>query len=814
MTSKPASKQPNTTVPSVNKFSPDKFSSSKTSNGPQKFGGQSAKIAPQKTWSSQQTKSTQANASVQPNKSMQQSQPKPTFQSPSSNQLQTPLPQQPTVRAPSPTTNEQWDQTNLEKGIPTPSFLVEMRKNLKKRDGVSGDGANAADGRVGGSVAGAEMKNGAVQTAADATSAISIGVGDGMDSKFDGSDSLKQSAMHSSTASYAATITALDSKSSNDQNKPSKSASAPNELSARRSRLVARANHVANATESVPSKLKEPPSPGTKSEVCGTGTNVNNKSNQRRERILAKVRANTNKSICSNHSQSTPQQLTNDQSISDKRVQSPALAAKIKVTSPHADEVEMLFANEGFQISSSSDELGDIPLARKESTDSISINEVQQNTTKQSSLMSMAVAKKSQNVDERNRTNSFTPQKSKLNGSGPLSQQQRLHMASTPKIRGNCQYRRDNFENEKSEAGLLREEQEFQAESPEEEDAMPSALDSNNVGTKQVQRRGSYSQGISNTPNSKLPFNPSPQSQTQYLGHSDDEKPHIIHQAYSLNERAPSTISAISGLSNPSCFPQDSPFGHLQQPMLGGGSTGFSHSGSGAFMNAAAIKESTSFNSINSGLSGIDRVGNSGGGEFGNTGINNLSSSPRASSGMGISAFSSGVENENRRLREQLNAARKKLEEKDAIISQLMKRIADLEHTTNTSSSAGEVTKNNVSGIRSYSMDRDSYAMSSLWDHSRPASDVYAPSSFHANRSPSADAESISMSSPPQQLSVTTIMKQSPNTTITSSTASVTTANSAKSHQRGNSSRSFPVRRSPNRMGGTAGGGDDRRFQC
>ncbi|KAL3790610.1 hypothetical protein ACHAWO_008090 [Cyclotella atomus] len=659
MTSKPASANPTLLAPPVNKFSPDKFSSSKTSNGPQKFGGQSAKIAPQKTWSSQQTKSTQANASVQPNKSMQQSRPKPTFQSPSSNQLQTPLPQQPTVRAPSPTTNEQWDQTNLEKGIPTPSFLVEMRKNLKKRDGVSGDGANAADGRVGGSVAGAEMKNDAVQTAADATSAISIGVGDGMDSKFDGSDSLKQSAMHTSTASYAATITALDSKSSNDQNKPSKSASAPNELSARRSRLVARANHVANATESVPSKLKEPPSPGTKSEVCGTGTSVNNKSNQRRERILAKVRANTNKSTCSNHSQSTPQQLTNDQSISDKRVQSPALAAKIK-------------------------------------------------------------------------------------------------------------YRRDNFENEKSEAGLLREEQRVSSRISRRGGRDAIGFDSNNVGTKsRSSDEGSYSQGISNTPNSKLPFNPSPQSQTQYLGHSDDEKPHIIHQAYSLNERAPSTISAISGLSNPSCFPQDSPFGHLQQPMLGGGSTGFSHSGSGAFMNAAAIKESTSFNSINSGLSGIDRVGNSGGGEFGNTGINNLSSSPRASSGMGISAFSSGVENENRRLREQLNAARKKLEEKDAIISQLMKRIADLEHTTNTSSSAGEVTKNNVSGIRSYSMDRDSYAMSSLWDHSRPASDVYAPSSFHANRSPSADAESISMSSPPQQLSVTTIMKQSPNKTIT-----------------------------------------------
>jgi hypothetical protein len=40
-----------------------------------------------------------------------------------------------------------------------------------------------------------------------------------------------------------------------------------------------------------------------------------------------------------------------------------------------------------------------------------------------------------------------------------------------------------------------------------------------------------------------------------------------------------------------------------------GGSTGFSHSGSGAFMNPAAINNS-----------GINQVGNLGGGEFGNTG--------------------------------------------------------------------------------------------------------------------------------------------------------------------------------------------------
>lgn len=399
-------------------------------------------------------------------------------------------------------------------------------------------------------------------------------------------------------------------------------------------------------------------------------------------------------------------------------------------------------------------------------------------------------------------------------------------MASTPKIRGNCQHRRDNFDNEKSETVLLQEKQELQqTESPEEEDAMPSILDSNeNLITKQVRRRGSYSHGNSNTPNSNLVFHPSPQSQTQYLVHPEDEQPHNIHHTYPLNERAPSTISAISGLSNPSCFPQD----HLQQPMLGGGSTGFnSHSGSSAFMNAAAIKESTSFNSANSGMSGLNGVGNSGcGGGFGNVSNNNLSSSPR---GIGLSAFSSGVENENRRLREQLNAAQKKVEEKDAIISQLMKRIADLEHShavASISGSAPREVNSKTNGIRSYSMDQDSYAMSSLWDHSRPASDVYAPApSFHANRSPSADAESISMSSPP--LSVKTITKQSPITTLTSSTASVTTANSSKSHhQRGNSSKSLPgqqspgsvgrMRRSPYRKGGVnnTAGGDDRRFQC
>eukprot|EP00804_Cyclotella_cryptica_P006180 CCRYP_015267-RA/>CCRYP_015267-RA protein AED:0.48 eAED:0.48 QI:0/-1/0/1/-1/1/1/0/71 len=71
--------------------------------------------------------------------------------------------------------------------------------------------------------------------------------------------------------------------------------------------------------------------------------------------------------------------------------------------------------------------------------------------------------------------------------------------------------------------------------------------------------------------------------------------------------------------------------------------------------------------------------------------------------------------------------------------------------------------------------------MSSLWERSRPASDLAY--------TPYGDAESISMTPSPHQH-----VKQSPGTTHTSSTASLTTATSGKSqpHQRQSSSRSLP----------------------
>jgi hypothetical protein len=190
-------------------------------------------------------------------------------------------------------------------------------------------------------------------------------------------------------------------------------------------------------------------------------------------------------------------------------------------------------------------------------------------------------------------------------------------------------------------------------------------------------------------------------------------------------------------------------------------------------------------------------------------------SSPQAVGGLGISAFSSGFENENRRLREQIGVMQKKLDEKDAIISQLMKRIGDLESSTR----ANDADKSSHSGAsNSYSMDQDAYAMSSLWERSRPASDIAC--------TPYADAESVSMSPSPHQQHSNVIAKQSPSTTHTSSTASLTTATSGKSqaHQRQSSSRSLPgqqtgrMKRSPHRRGnasiGLPNNVDDRRFQC
>eukprot|EP00804_Cyclotella_cryptica_P026957 CCRYP_014776-RA/>CCRYP_014776-RA protein AED:0.41 eAED:0.89 QI:0/0/0/1/1/1/2/0/198 len=172
---------------------------------------------------------------------------------------------------------------------------------------------------------------------------------------------------------------------------------------------------------------------------------------------------------------------------------------------------------------------------------------------------------------------------------------------------------------------------------------------------------------------------------------------------------------------------QESHFGHLQQSQLVGRSSGFNstYNGGGPFVNTTPIKESTSFPRAASNTSG-------------------------GSQRLGHLGLSSGVENENRRLREQISAMQKKLDKEDAIIFQLMKRIGDLENTTR----ANDADKSSQSGTsNSYSIDHDAYPMSSLWERSRPASDLAY--------TPYGDAESISMTPSPHQH-----VKQSPGTTI------------------------------------------------
>ena len=679
---------------------------------------------------------------------------------------------------------------------------MEMKKNLKRRD-YEGNSHGGGNNNSGGDNSGGDKSNGNVEKGAPSQNgedAIKNMMEGGANSGFK-VEKTNTSTNKNTAKDNSSTIKNHDQPNPNPQeftNATKSTSPRHNELSARRSRLVARAAHsnASTASNTTTTKPKEPISPG-KSEASSSTSYNNTKSNHRRERILAKVRANTTVKKESEDAALFKNQLSEFKN----RAASPALAKKIKVTSPHAEEVEMHFADERFVLNNSSFAEKDgqepriegsgIPMTRKESMDSIS-KEIQQ-----PSLL-MALAKKNETDGGTNTTSNGTPQKS------VSSQQQRLCMASTPKIRGNgpSMMNQDSFE------GVDREVEE-KKEWEEEEPMMipPSSLSERGTPktnmTIKTQRRRSHGNNLLNTPNSHH-FNPSPQSQHQYLSHPDDEKSHNIHHAYPFNERAPSTVSAISGISIPSCFPQESSF-HLQQPMLGSSTTGYSnHSGSVA-VGPSAIQETASLNSGSNGT----RVGGSGGG----SNINNLpNSSPRGNNG-GISAFSSGVEHENRRLREKMGMMQKKLEEKDAIISQLMKRIADLENSRTNESNKSH---------RSYSVDQDSYAMSSLWDHSRPASELYT-SSFHAHSPPSGDAESISMSSPPH-----TIAKQSPDSMAhTPSTASVTTSNSGKSHaNRGNTgSRSLSgqspastgrMRRSRrgNAVVRSNGGGDDRRFQC
>ena len=383
----------------------------------------------------------------------------------------------------------------------------------------------------------------------------------------------------------------------------------------------------------------------------------------------------------------------------------------------------------------------------------------------------------------------------------------RMHNASTPKIRGNGSYRRVGHDD--TGAGGESTPKKLQSFSkkrlPQHHSSMPSFQDQHHMETEDYL----------STPNTFV-------------------TPYPFRQS-------PSQLSQMSGITTPSCFPQESSlfapssapsFLHLHQPILGG-----------------PIPESCSANS-----SVVDPGSNMGSGIIGGYGA-------------GLSALSLGMEAENQHLRELIGSMTQKLEEKDAIISQLMKRIVDLE-TMNGSAARGaalantysvdqsprgghQTTSSVSSGLlsaksRSTGFTADPYSMNSLWDQSvrrdlivgisqsatadKSTSSVNSesaclagPSSYH--HSPQQPPNNIIQSSPEQQANQrqrSSAGKKTTPSTITnstSSTASVTTANSSKSGTptRSNmSSRSSDARRrsAHRRNSGTGKMNDERKFVC
>jgi hypothetical protein len=249
----------------------------------------------------------------------------------------------------------------------------------------------------------------------------------------------------------------------------------------------------------------------------------------------------------------------------------------------------------------------------------------------------------------------------------------------------------------------------------------------------------------------------------------------------------------MSGLTTPSCFPQDfiaqsggsggTSFISLQHPMLIGGPI------------PESCSESSSAGEVVMTVGGGDIVG----------------SGP----GIGISAFSSGVEADNRRLREQLGKLTQRLDEKDAIISQLMKRIGDLELMSFSAARGAALAYQSNSTPINQSPRGGAQSYSSSGQLSVPANSITARL---ARSTSSLETESANLSTPkPAVESIVlepshqhtiqnqrgNISKSSPittHTTHTASTASITTTGSSRSK---NSRRS--------RLSVTS---DERKFVC
>ncbi|KAL3758440.1 hypothetical protein ACHAWU_006100 [Discostella pseudostelligera] len=721
------------------------------------------------------------------------------------------------VHATTPVRNEElkaiFEERNLEAGIPTPSFLVNARKNLKKPgskeppprspasgtisksdlpnptkhtsacssdNAISSDGmaaslalegaSSASGGCVGDGVASSSAKRNCSARANSDIVARRNRINASRSSTSSVSSHVSNSSEHGgpdvtiAVSSFSGDIS--ESATSNSKNSivRANSDSGYNQetIAARRSRINASRTSISSTSSNVsqPSNKSNTDGPPDEGEIKKPSP-----AQMRRQIMVAKIR--TSRSNPSSGSDSKQQQ----QEINDTDSAIPRTA----IISPKRDEFEVLFADDDFVSP------GDA------SMDSI--------------------VKEMHDMHESLLNGSYSTAAS--TATMPTNNESRIHMQT--EIRG-MEFR--NYDaHDVGRSAIV--------------GAIPNARQLSSRGSSEA--GGNVRRQLQSSPSHPSPIrrNSLPLNQEQMQAESEETLPYELPQkltphrttnphdqlpqAYPFRH-SPSQMSQMSAITTPSCFPQEyfvpvsAPqrmFGDLQQPML---------------MNETVSAKGSPIGMENKPGVALGAIGPS----------------------ERLSAFSSRLEVENQRQREQLSAMARKLEEKDAIISQLMKRISDLE-SKNASSTRGPTLEYHVnteglatpssisamphsSGARSNGSAGDPFAMSPVWEHSQQV----------PQWSNSGDTESayLSMSSPQHSQQQPSIQKQpslqqqaqqrrgrSSLSAATSSTASVTTSNSSKSGRRSTPrSKSVSDSSRQSRKGEVGSGknkkNDDRKFVC
>jgi len=600
-----------------------------------------------------------------------------------------------------------FDERNLEAGIPTPAFLLNVRANLKK----PGSTPPAPKSIVHPLAGSANITNGkssnsdAVSVSSDTSAPVDR-------SKGEVGQLASQLALNARRRRMVAARSSASSVTSavSDQKNLS---------------IVTDVNNIDVNEVAVTSPTK----------TTSPRTAMSEKA--RRGKLLSKVRASQ---IAANNTSSKPQLHAPD-------------GFKTQIHSPKSDEYEVLFANYDFgdndDINSQTlvpmDESPMIPQQKHKSLITIADGSNSTVVSGMGSTLTVPTNNESRSINSSNLAydkRNAIPEKSTM----------KIHNASTPKTRGSL-------------------------------------------------RREIYQSPGKNSPKQRLPS-----MQEQQHMETDDslvEPPQLSSTPHSFPvypmRQSPSQLSQMSGITTPSCFPQDllaqsggsggTSFIQLQQPMLIGGPI------------LESCSRSSSVDEVVMNVGGDDIVG----------------SGP----GNRISAFSSIVDTENRRLREQLGKLTQRLDEKDAIISQLMKRIGDLELMSYSAargtalayqSNSTTINQSPRDGAQSYSSSGQ-LSVSATSVTARMARSTSTLETEIANLStPKPAVESIDLEPSHPHTNHhqrgNKISKSSPFTTHTShtsSTASITTTGSSRSK---NSRRSRDHRRS------LSVASDERKFVC